>query len=83
MDILPPIISYFINLGLAGILILAFLFGWIYTGKYVDELKANHKAEVDELKQALALERSRNEVGEISGRILGDLAKSIRKELNP
>ena len=83
METIPPIIAYLTNLGVAGIVIIAFTLGWIHTRGYVKELKAGHKAEVDELKQALAIERSRNEVGEVSGRILEDLARAVRKEISP
>ena len=82
MESIPQVVTYLVNLGVAGIVIIAFALGWFHTNSYVKELKANHKAEVDELKQALALERSRNEVGEISGRILRDLAQAARKELS-
>lgn len=72
-----------IPLIIAGIALYLWITGRIFTKAYVDELKSNHKEEVAELKQALALERQRNEVGEQAGVILTELARVLRKELSP
>lgn len=79
MDTLTGILPY-LNYGLLGLLLIALLTGYLFTKPYVDELKSRNKAEVDEYKQALALERQRNEIGEISGQILHELVNELRKE---
>lgn len=72
-----------IPLIVAGFVLFAWITGRIFTKSYVDELKERHKEEVSELKQALALERQRNEIAEHSGAILTELARVLRRELNP
>lgn len=71
----------YINYGILGLLVIALLTGFLFTKGYVDEMRERHKAEIEEYRQALALERQRNEVGEISGHILHELVSELRKEI--
>lgn len=71
----------FANFGVLGLLVLALLTGFLYTKGYVDEMRERHRAEVEEYKQALALERQRNEIGELSGHMLRELITELRKEI--
>lgn len=80
MDTFSGLLPY-INYGILGLLVLSLLTGFLYTKGYVDEMRERHKAEIDEYKQALALERQRNEVSELSGHILHELVSELRKEI--
>lgn len=91
---LPSYLEYLINFGVLGLVVIALLTGWLYTKGYVNELKANHRKEIKQLKDdheeeitewkhALTLERQRADVGVVSGKILNDLASVLRKELKP
>lgn len=71
----------YINYGILGLLVIALLTGFLYTKAYVDEMRERHKTEIEEYKQALALERQRNEIGEVSGHILHELVSELRKEI--
>lgn len=80
VDTLSGLLPY-INFGVLGLVLLALLTGFLYTKGYVDEMRERHKQEVDEYKQALALERQRNELGEMSARMLHELMITLRKEV--
>ena len=71
----------FVNYGILGLLVIMLFTGFLYTKNYVDEMRERQKKEVEEYKQALAFERQRNEVGELSGRILHELLTELRKEI--
>jgi hypothetical protein len=80
MDTLSGLLP-FVNYGILGLLVIGLLTGFIYTKNYVDDMHKQHKKEIEEYKQALAFERQRNEVGELSGRILHELVSELRKEI--
>lgn len=71
----------FVNFGVLGLFVMALLTGFLYTKGYVDEMRERHEKEVNEYKQALALERQRNEIGDIAASILKDIAQELRKEI--
>lgn len=87
-------VQYFLNYGVLGLTVIGWLSGFLHTKRDVDkieeryetqiaELKTKHDAEVAELKQALALERQRSDIGVTAGTILRDIAVEMRKELKP
>jgi hypothetical protein len=87
-----PFYQYIASFGILGIVFIALWTGFLYTKQYVDELKENHEKEiaklekendeeVTELKQALALERQRSDVGIVAGSILKDIVSELRREL--
>lgn len=82
MDSLSNFLPY-INFGVLGLLVIALLTGFLYTKGYVDEMKERHRQEIEEYKQALALERQRNELGELSASMMHELIISLRKEVKP
>jgi hypothetical protein len=82
MDAFSGYLTY-VNFGVLGLLVIALLTGFLYTKGYVDEMRDRHQREVDEYKQALALERQRNEIGELSGHMLRELVTELRKEIRP
>lgn len=69
----------FVNFGVLGLLVLALLTGYLYTKGYVDEMRERHDKEISEYKQALALERQRNEIGEISARLLHEIFSKFKE----
>jgi len=78
---MSPLEVGLVPLVIAGLALWAWITGRIYPRSYVDEMKERHDKEVAELRQALALERARNELGEQSAHILAGLAQVLRKEL--
>lgn len=71
----------FANFGVLGLLVVALLTGYIYTKGYVEEMRERHEKEITEYKQALALERQRNEIGELSAHMLREVLSQLRKEV--
>jgi hypothetical protein len=76
-----PLLVGLVPLVVAGIALWLWISGAIYPRSYVEDMKERHEKEVSELKQALALERARNELGEQASRILVDFAQGLRKEI--
>lgn len=71
----------FANFGVLGLLVIALLTGYIYTKGYVEEMRERHEREINEYKQALALERQRNEIGELSAHMFREVLGQLRKEV--
>jgi hypothetical protein len=70
--------------GVAGAWVCAFLLNLIYPKSFVDALNliiANKDKEIDELKEALRIERARSDAGVLAGSIVKDAISGLRREL--
>lgn len=79
-----------VQYGILGIVVIGFLSGWLYTKKQVDNIEETWRKKEEawereraEYRQALALERQRNEIGITTAHILRDLAREIHREITP
>jgi len=71
------LLSVLSSAGVAGIFCILFISGLIVSKATHDEVKAQR----DEYKRALDLERARSEASVVTGQIVRDVMTSLRKEL--
>lgn len=84
---MSSLVPYLVNAGVAGIVVVLMLLGYIVPRWVIDDKNKTiqaQKEQIDSLQHALELERSRSDAGVMAATVVKDvLQAAIRKEIAP